>query len=226
MEPVPEQALTSSAEIVMKYQSLIVLSLSCGLASADVIWPHNTPGPMRHIMVSLDGTTLHTHVEGDPEPTLLDRYPGEAYFGAASVLEGMAYGNQFGWMADGFINPGAGNTIAIELVSGSAGLMTYQGGMRSMVSMHTFAPIFGTAGSSPVWNWSGMMVHHWYAAAENGDYEATYRIFVSDSAGNAVAGYTDAFATLHFRAVPAPGGTAALAVCGLLAARRRRGGGA
>lgn len=210
----------------MKHEALIVLSLFCGLASADAIWPHNTPGPMRHIMVSLDGAMLHAHVEGGTAPTMLDRYPGETYLGAASVLEGTAYGNQFGWMADGFINPGAGNTIAIELVSATSGLMTYQGGMRSMVSMHTFAPIFGTAGSSPVWNWSGMMAHHWYAAAENGDYEATYRIFVSDSAGNAVAGYTDAFATLHFRAVPTPGGAAVLGLAGLVAARRRRDGGA
>jgi hypothetical protein len=192
-------------------------------AHAEPVWPNNVGMPMRHIMVSLEGNSLHAHADWADQRTVLERFPGQTYLGAASVLDGKAYGDQYGWLADGFIDPGAGNGISIELIGATAGLETYEGGMRMMKANHTYSPIFGTAGSSVVWDWPGSMVHNWYAAELNGDYEATYRVFVSDAGGNAVAGFTDATVTLYFRAVPAPG-AAGLGV-GLLAlaVRRRRG---
>lgn len=193
-------------------------------AAAEPIWPNNVGMPMRHVMISLEGNAIGVHVDDADVPTTLMRFPGETYLGAASVLEGKAYGDQFGWLADGFIDPGAGNGISIELVSATEGLETYEGGMRMMKAMHTYNPIFGTDGSSMVWDWPGTMVHNWYAAEDNGLYSATYRVFVSDANGDAVAGYTDATVTLNFNAVPTPGAGAVLAMGGLFAARRRRGG--
>ncbi len=206
-----------------KFSMIVAFSMFGGLAGAEPIWPNNVGMPMRHIMISLEGNALHAHADWDDQRTILQRFPGETYLGAASVLEGKAYGDQYGWLADGFIDPGAGNGISIELISATAGLETYEGGMRMMKANHTYNPIFGTDGSSTVWDWPGTMVHNWYAAELNGDYEATYRVFVSDAAGNAVAGFTDATVTLYFRAVPTPGVLGVLGVGGLVAARRRRG---
>ncbi len=193
-------------------------------ALGEPVWPNNVGMPMRHVMISLEGNAVGVHVDGGDAPTTLMRFPGETYLGSASVLDGKAYGDQFGWLADGFIDPGPGNGISIELVSASAGLETYEGGRRMMKDTHTYNPIFGTAGSSMAWDWPGTMVHNWYAAQDNGFYSATYRVFVSDADGNAVAGFTDAQVTLHFDAVPAPGAAGLLALGGLVASRRRRGG--
>lgn len=206
--------------------NLIVPALSAVFvagAHAEPIWPNNVGMPMRHIMVSLSGNALSAHADWGDQRTVLERFPGETYLGAASVLENKAYGDQYGWMADGFIDPGAGNSISIELVSATAGLKTYEGGRRMMKANHTYDPIFGTAGSADTWVWPGTMVHNWYAAELNGDYEATYRVFVSDAGGQSVAGFTDATVTLYFRAVPAPSAVGTLACAGLLASRRRRG---
>jgi hypothetical protein len=207
----------------MKAITLILIPALAAAAAGEPVWPHNT-GPMRHVMVSITDGVLHAHVEGGDEPVMLERFPGDAYAGAAGVLDAMAYSNQFGWMAMGFLDPGAGNSIMIEAVTTTPGLEVYEGGMRSMIPMHTFAPIFGTAGSHAAWDWPGTMVHHWYAASDNGDYQAAYRVFVADAGGQMVGSFGEAFATLHFRAVPAPGGACALAGLGLLACRRRRGG--
>lgn len=209
----------------MKTLSACALVSAVGMTAwAEPIWPNNVGMPMRHVMISLEGNAIGVHVDDGETPMTLMRFPGETYLGNASVLDGKAYGDQFGWLADGFIDPGFGNGISIELVSATAGLETYEGGRRMMKDSHTYNPIFGTDGSSMVWDWPGTMVHNWYAAEENGLYSATYRVFVSDANGDAVAGFTDAQITLNFNAVPTPGAAGVLAMGGLVAARRRRGG--
>jgi hypothetical protein len=49
------------------------------------------------------------------------------------------------------------------------------------MNMGSFAPIFGTNGSSSRIQWNGTMLHNWYAATAAGSYSATYRIYFGDS---------------------------------------------
>ena len=199
-------------------------SMACGLASAGEVWPESFGWPMEHIMISMEGNDLHAHVNTDAANRIeMQRFDGAVYSGAADVLTDTYYSDQYGWVADGFIDPGAGNSIWIEQLDATNGLGVYEGGMRMMRPEHTYDAIFGTAGSESAWRWSGMMTHHWYSVGELGEYEAGYRIFVGDALGNAVTGFGEASVTLHFAAVPAPGSIGVLVGFGLMAARRKRG---
>jgi len=205
-------------------KSFVTIALVGGLAptaSAD-LWPH-ADGSMKHIMVSLDGQTLGVHIEGDPmERMEMLRYPGEHYTPPADVLDGKYYSSRYGWMSDGFIDLPDGAAIFVLRHSSDAGLEVYEGGMRSMISTHTFAPILGTAGHDEPWPWPGSMVHNWYAAQALGDYEATYDVYVGDElTGEPLDGYSGDRVTVYFTAVPAPAGAAALGLGALWASRRR-----
>jgi len=191
-------------------------------AFADV-WPH-ADGMMKHVMVGLENQTIMVHVEGDPLESLeMLRYPGESYTPPADVLNGMFYNSQYGWMAEGFISLPDGAGVFVSVLSSDAGLMVYEGGMRSMKHTHTYAPILGTDGSDPIWLWGGTMVHNWHAATDPGAYSATYSVYVGDAAtGAPLDGYTPGQATLYFHAVPAPGALVALALGACLLARRGR----
>jgi hypothetical protein len=180
---------------------------------------------MEHIMVSMDDSNnLHAHVNNDAStPIEMLRFEDESYDGASSALENAYYSDQYGWILDGIVNPGIGNSIWIEMTSQSVGLETYEGGRRMMIDAQTFNPIFGTDGSDSAWQWSGMMTHNWYAAHSLGDYQASYRIYVGDSTGIAVAGFGEAAVTLYLRAIPAPGSLAMLGLGSLVATRRKRG---
>lgn len=198
--------------------------MSSGLASAGEVWPESFAWPMEHIMISMDGGDLHAHVNTSADNRIeMQRFDGAVYSGAADVLTETYYSDQYGWVADGFLDPGAGNSIWIEQVSASSGLRVYEGGMRMMRPSHSYDAIFGTNGSNNAWQWSGMMTHNWYSANALGAYEASYRIFVADEFGNAVDGFGEASVTLHFVAVPAPGAIGVLAGAGLIATRRKRG---
>jgi len=204
--------------------TLSIASIATLTSSALAGLPNAHTWPMEHIMVSMDDTNaLHAHVATDASnPVEMLRFAGESYDGAASVLNDQYYTDQFGWVLDGIVDPGLGNSIWIEMVSQSDGLSTYEGGRRMMIDMQSFNPIFGTDASSNAWQWSGMMTHHWYAASELGDYEATYSIFVGDSSGNAVDGYAVTNLTLNLRAVPTPAPLALLGLGSLIATRRKR----
>ncbi len=204
---------------IVSFTTIAIISTS---ALAQL--PNTHTWPMEHIMVSMENNTLHAHVMTSPNnPAEMLRFVGETYDGNASALNDQYYSDQYGWMLDGIVDPGMGNSIWIEMTSQSAGLNTYEGGMRMMIPMQTFDPIFGTAGSDLNWQWDGMMTHNWYSAAELGDYEASYRIYVGDANGDAVAGFTDGAVTLNFRAVPSPSTLALLGMGSLIAARRKRG---
>ncbi|MFG0313307.1 MAG: PEP-CTERM sorting domain-containing protein [Phycisphaerales bacterium] len=200
--------------------SSIAISATVALAGL----PNAHTWPMEHIMVSMNGTAIEAHANTSAgSPILLQRFAGETYDGNAAALDDMYDSDQYGWILDGIVDPGAGNSIWIELISQTSGLETYEGGRRMMIGDQTFDPIFGTDSSAMNWQWSGMMTHNWYAAADLGDYEATYSIYVGDSAGNAVDGFTAGEVTLNFRAVPAPGSLALLGLGALGATRRKRG---
>lgn len=211
----------------------MTLSINTAIASAAIALaalpaaaglPNAHTWPMEHIMVHMHGTSLEAHVGADANnPILMQRFEGEMYDGAASALNGQYYSDQYGWILDGIVDPGAGNSIWIQLLNQSDGLSTYEGGRRMMIDAQTFDPIFGTNGSDMAWQWSGMMTHNWYAASELGDYQATYRIYIGDDTGAQVDGFDAGEVTLHFRAVPAPGALALMGMGGLALSRRKRG---
>tara|TARA_R110002072_G_scaffold42064_4_gene117484 strand:+ start:43887 stop:44528 length:642 start_codon:yes stop_codon:yes gene_type:complete len=201
--------------------ALAAISGITSIASADL--PEAHTWPMSHIMVSMEGNTLHAHVGTSADnPILMQRFLGESYDGNASALNDQYYSDQYGWALDGLVDPGFGNSIWIEMTEQSDGLATYEGGRRMMIGEQSFDSILGTDGSAINWQWSGMMMHNWYAAGELGDYEASYRVYVGDSSGNAVTGYADTNVTLNLRAVPAPSGLALLGMGTMIASRRKR----
>lgn len=210
-------------------KNMQIITALTAIASCSLIAHAGLPNahtwPMEHIMVSMDDTnTLHAHVNADvSNPVEMLRFEGEVYDGSAGVLNDQYYSDQFGWVLDGIVDPGFGNSIWIEMDSQSDGLSTYEGGRRMMIDVQTFNPIFGTDGSDAAWQWSGMMTHHWYSAATLGDFQATYNIFVGDSSGNAIAGYGAASVTLNLRSVPTPASMALLGLGSLTITRRKRG---
>jgi hypothetical protein len=194
-------------------------TIACAAAADDLprVW-----GAMRHVMISIDNGALHAHVETGTDATGMLAYPGDDYAGAAAVLNDSYYSSQYGWLAGGFISLDPGESIVIENTAMDAGLRVYEGGMRMMREAHTYAPIFGTVGSSALSEWGGTMRHDWFAASETGDYEASFRVFVRDAAGDEVTAYGEAGVTLFFAAVPAPGGLGVVAIGGVIASCRRR----
>ena len=80
--------------------------------------------------------------------------------------------------------------------------MYYVDGWPSFVP---YEPIFGTAGSSPIWKWSGYMIHNAYAVLNptKSSYEATYRVYIGDEdTGVPTSGYGAAVITFVFDATP------------------------
>ncbi len=208
----------------MKLSTTIVsVTLTTTAAISLAGMPNAHTWPMEHIMVSMDNNQLHAHVNTNAaNPIEMLRFAGETYDGNASALDDQYYSDQYGWVLDGIVDPGFGNSIWIETTSQSTGLSTYEGGRRMMIPMQTFDPIFATAGSDMNWQWNGMMTHNWYAAADLGDFEATYRIYIGDSNGDAITSFGEATVTLNFRSVPSPSGLALLGMGTLIATRRKR----
>ncbi len=189
----------------------------CGSAMAGL--PNLHGMPMEHVMLSFEDGVVGAHAGPTAaDPVLMRRFAGESYDGAASVLDGTYYSDQYGWLADGFISLGADEFMWIERVSSTAGLDVYEGGMRMMREFHSYDAILGTDGSSDRWMWGGTMTHNWYSADAPGDYAATYFVYVGDANGDAYTRYRGAAVTLYFSAVPAPGalGLLGLASCGAM----------
>lgn len=210
-----------------RYSHMAIVLSVVGLASAalaDDSWPHSE-GSMKHMLVSLDQQTLNVEMMGDPlEKVDLIAYPGEQYTHPADVLDNRYYTDRYGWAADGFIDLPAGAAIFVQVLTTDPGLDVYEGGMRSMKQMHTYAPILGTDGSSDMWQWDGTMMHNWYAADTTGLYQVSYSVYVGDEAtGAPLAGYTGDQVTLYFNAIPTPATSSVLiGALGLAGVRRRR----
>ncbi|MFQ5423603.1 MAG: hypothetical protein ACE5F9_06430 [Phycisphaerae bacterium] len=177
----------------------VCVALGGGLSVAEGVPPH-LGGPMKHVLITLNGNALRIAYDHNPAEVMsLPVYPCETYAAPADVLDGMAYNAQYGWLAGGFINLPPGFTIRIQLLDQTPGLETYEA--------LTFQPIFTTGGSGAVWNWNGSMVHNWYVAREPGFYAATYHVFVADPAGQPDPAFVAADLTLDWDL--APGGCAA-----------------
>lgn len=153
-------------------------------------------GPMKHIGVMLNASNnLEAHLDTSGTMPELKNY-GETYSGSASVLDGLYYNAQYGWMVEGFWSPPSGSFLWIEQIDATPGLMAFSGG--TMMNQGSFDPIFGTDGSSDMISWNGSMLHNWYAVESAGEYEATYRVFLGDAAGEATPGFGEATVTLNW----------------------------
>jgi hypothetical protein len=154
--------------------------LMAALASTAHAADPRMGGGMVHLIVEFDGTAMHVSPESTG-PLSLQSYD-ETYDAAAAVLDGTAYNAQYGWLVGGFWGPPFGTAVWIERIEATPGLATYAQG--------TFAPIFGTDGSSSRRLWNGTMTHDWYAVTAPGDYAATFRVYLGDPVtGEPAAGY-------------------------------------
>lgn len=163
------------------------MTLAAGMlafgASAALGQSPRMGGEMKHIMVHFheDEMMLECHVDASIETPVLRNY-GETYTGGASVLNGTLYNAQYGWMVEGFWTPPEGSLLWIEQVGASSGMSVYRGS-------NSWAPIFGTDGSSPRISWNGVMLHNWYAVTRPGTFTATYIVYFGDASGTPLEGY-------------------------------------
>ncbi len=173
----------------------------------------NTNAPMIHIDLFYDyaanqmQATLDTS-KGVPKLVPL---PAGCTFDCRSnyaVLTGKAYNFQYAWNPGGIFTNPPGAALWIECVSASPGLETYDGPGNKMISPpRTYAPIFGTSGSSTKWSWYGAMAHNTYAVLNpsNSVASAQYHIYFGDAqtgARDAYASYGDATVTLTWAVDP------------------------
>ncbi|GJM25275.1 MAG: hypothetical protein DHS20C16_16900 [Phycisphaerae bacterium] len=151
-------------------------------------------GAMKHLQVTVIDQVVSVSVDGDPNERLWLQDYNDTYPGAATVLDGLSYNGQYGWLIGGIVDipPGAG--VFVEAIEQSEGLMAFEQG--------TFDPIFETQGTDAVWQWDGFMTHNWYAAETCGKYEATYEIYVGDAAGDRLPGFASDVVTLFWQFVP------------------------
>ncbi|GJM25277.1 MAG: hypothetical protein DHS20C16_16920 [Phycisphaerae bacterium] len=211
----------------MKNKSIAVIaafiSTGCATVVADV-WPQNVNGVMnmKHIAVSLDGTNVVATPNLDDSPLELLNF-GESHNAPADVLDGTAYNDQYGWIFEGFNVPSAGEAIWIEMESQTAGLETYEGGMRPMKASHSYDAVFGTDGSPDIWRFDRVMTHNWYAVTAPGEYLATYKVYVGDeTTGAENSAYTPTSVTLTWTNVPEPTSAFLLAGGAIFTLGRRR----
>ncbi|MBL8963340.1 MAG: EF-hand domain-containing protein [Phycisphaerae bacterium] len=153
-------------------------------------------------MVSFDGVDLYVMVDHHVDMPIMRNY-GETYTGDASVLNGVMYNAQYGWMVEGFWSPPTNALLWIEQSDVSPAIRSYSGG--TMMNQGTFSPIFSTDGSAPRIQWSGSMLHNWYATAVTGDFNATYMVYFGDEMGVPIPGYGHAEVTIDWVAVAPPG---------------------
>ena len=175
--------MRSSLNIAAACGLIAVLGLAAS-ASAD------TPrlgGPMVHVEVGFDGAALSVH-KGSTDTLVLHAYAGEVYDAPADCLNETMYNAQYGWVIAGAWTLPEGTSLWIEELDATPGLNVY----AARTSASPYAPIFGTAGSAEVIFWNGMMAHNWYSTIQQGRYQATYRVYLGDAAGNPVENYAAA----------------------------------
>jgi hypothetical protein len=183
--------------------SLASLIVTVGLALATVhaqtyVTPRLGGGQVAADMVHIDiyydadANQLHTHVDDTYGLPHLRPLEAGLVFDpqvAFAVLTGKAYNAQYGWNAGGFFSIPAGAAIWIEQLDRSPGLEVYDGWGRT----GSYAPLFGTAGSPHLWQWSGVMVHNTYAVMDpfTNRFFAEYHIYFGDATTGSREGFLD-----------------------------------
>jgi hypothetical protein len=173
----------------------------------------DTNQPMIHVDIFYDSGANQMRATLDTSagaPHLLPLPPGYAFDSRSnySVLNGKAYNFQLAWNPGGAFSPPAGAAVWIECLSATPGLECYDGpGNKTISPPRTYAPIFGTAGSSSRWQWYGKMAHNSYAVLNpsNSTMTAQYRIYFGDAATGDPGAYTsygDATVTLNWTVDP------------------------
>ncbi|MFG0246819.1 MAG: hypothetical protein ACF8MF_12300 [Phycisphaerales bacterium JB052] len=212
----------------MRYLIPLTFALSVGTAAAS------TPtlgGPMSHLLITLFQNQVYLTFESPAMSTVTMQGNEGDFVGGASVLNGMGYNAQFGWLANGFISLPPESGIFVRTLVSSPYLNVYE--------ESTFDSILGTDGSDDVWQWDGTMTHNWYSTETHGEHWVRYEVFVGDLFGNPLDGYTSASIDLAFEygpdlsgrigvknspsigALPTPGVMSTLGI-GIVAAGRRR----
>lgn len=210
-------ALSIAIVFGMAVSSFAVSPPMPGMTNGDGNVAHNG---MKHANVSLTGTVVDVHI-GDPPPapvTMMSGFGIDYTPTKFDVLENVYFNAQYGWVTSGIVSPPAGSSVWIKRTGatqpvGSA-FHVYEGGMGMEMAIWTMNEIYATDGA--LWQWDGMMQHDYYTADRPGDYSMSFEVYVGDSTGTPLVGYTPGTATFQFTAVPEPG-TAVLALCALLA---------
>jgi hypothetical protein len=162
--------------------------------------------PMKHLSISLIGTTLNVQVDTSVPAPLLRPLQSPDTFDpemAWSVLTDKAYNFQYGWNASGFWAPPVGSAIWIESLETTLGLEVYH--VPGLLIAPTYTPIFGTVETPLRWQWDGSMTHNAYAVLDptESEYLATYKVYIGDQqTGLETAGYTSAQVELSWLAQP------------------------
>ena len=160
---------------------------------------------MKHIEVALVGNQIQLTVDDTVPTPLLRALEEPDEFDPTkpwAVLQDKAHNFQYGWLIGGFWVPPSGSGVWVELLDSTEGLETYSARVPLTGS---YDPIFGTEGSSPLWQWGGMMIHNAYAVLDPTltAYEATYRVYIGDAvSGSPTPGYQGGEVTLTFGATP------------------------
>lgn len=207
-------------------------TLACVLTTPALADNPTLGGSMSHLLVTLFQNEIYITYES-PSMSVVSMQDNTGTFtGSSSVLNNLGYNAQFGWLANGFISLPPSSGIFVRTIAMSEHLSVYQQG--------SFDPIFGTDGSSDIWQWNGTMTHNWYATDVHGPHSARYEVFVGDLSGNPRAGFTSGFVDFNFvygpdlsgrigtmhngavSQVPAPGALGGLLVCSTCGLVRRR----
>lgn len=178
-------------------------------------------GAMKHLEVSLSGSTVSVQVQGDAnERLVLDVHATEPLTGPDALFDDLYWNARYGWMVSGFPQIPADGGMFIRLVEQTEGLRTYYANRGG--AMTQYAPLWEAV--DDWFAWDGLMTHNYYAvpragAVDGGLYEATYAVYVGYAAdqpgagvarGDAYPGYAADEVTLLFTSVPEP---ASFAVC-------------
>jgi hypothetical protein len=170
-----------------------------GDATVTLTWNVDVPAPsayvtpmmgggqvatdMAHIDLFYDTDARQLRAQVDDSrgtPQLRPLNPGQGFDPQQpyGVLNGKAYNAQYGWNVGGLFTLPPGTAIWIELIDRSPGLETYSGSGQ----FAAYVPILGTAGSSRLWKWSGVMVHNTYAVSvpDTDCLFAQYHVYLGD----------------------------------------------
>ena len=157
------------------------------IASADI---PQMGGPMSHLLVSIFNDQVFLEFESPSMSTVELQSSPSSFGGSASVLDGMGFNSQFGWLAEGFISLPPSSGVFVRALSMSQHLEVY--------SEFGYDPIMGTDGSDQTWQWDGTMTHNWFATEVKGPHAASFEVFVGDLSGNPLDGWTSGTIDLNF----------------------------